>query len=402
MTTVPISADGQAIALACTALVTTGDGTIKPLTPTDWTGLSSSLATAEMRPRDLIGMDAEAIVDRLGLAAEPARRLASLMSRGGQLGLELERLANLGIWIVTQADEAYPENLKSRLGRTAPPVFFGSGPTAALGERGIGVVGSRDADEAALAYASRLGGLCAAQGFTLISGAARGIDITAMLGCVEHGGQAVGITVDPLERLVRRGDLRAAIADELLTLATPFLPGARWHQGNAMRRNRLIYATAEAAVVVATAAGSGGTWAGAIENLKAGWVPLHVRQDENQGNQLLIAEGGRPLAADLEGISIESLLHRRQDSLLENPPPAVTAEEPPASAFEAVWPLMRMALEHPRGEKELAEVLELQLTQARAWLGQAVDEGLLEVSKRPKRYSLVGQGTDAPQLHLDA
>jgi predicted Rossmann fold nucleotide-binding protein DprA/Smf involved in DNA uptake len=169
-----------------------------------------------------------------------------------------------------------------------------------------------------------------------------------------------------------------------------------------MRRNRLIYATAEAAVVVTTAAGSGGTWAGAIEDLKAYWVPLHVRDDPNQGNQLLIAEGGRPLTADLDGLSIEPLLQSRQDSLLEPPPVAMTPEEPPASAFEAIWPLMLMVLDQPRGEKEVAELLELQLTQARAWLGQAVDEGRVEVSKKPKRYSLVGQSTDSPQLHLDA
>jgi len=401
MTTVPISADGSAIALACTALVTTGDGSVKPLTATDWTGLSSSLATAEMRPRDLIGMDGETIAARLGLAAEPAQRLASLMSRGGQLGLEVERLAGLGIWIVTQADEAYPENLKKRLGRTAPPVLFGSGPRGVLGERGIGVVGSRDADEEALAYASKLGGLCAEQGFTIVSGAARGIDITAMLGCVERGGQAIGITVDPLERLIRRADLRAAIADELLTLATPFLPGTRWFQGNAMRRNRLIYAAAEAAVVVTTAAGSGGTWAGAVENLKADWVPLHVREVESEGNRLLIAEGGLPLTADLEGLSVEALLQPRQESLL-TPLPAVQPAEAPASAFEAVWPLFVLVLDRPRKEKEVADLLELQPTQARAWLAQGVELGLLEVGKRPKLYSLTGKSKDAAQLHLNA
>lgn len=401
MTTVPISADGQAIALACTALATRGNGSVKPLTPTDWTGLSSSLATAEMRPQDLIGMDGETIVERLGLAAEPAQRLAALMSRGGQLGLEVERLTSLGIWIVTQADEDYPENIKTRLGRTAPPVLFGSGPRGALGERGIGVVGSRDADDTALAYASRLGGLCAEQGFTVISGAARGIDITAMLGCIERGGGAIGITVDPLERLVRRADLRAAIADELLTLATPFLPGARWHQGNAMRRNRLIYAAAEAAVVVTTAAGSGGTWAGAIEDLKAGWVSLHVRDVESQGNRLLITEGGRPLTVDLEGVSLESLLQPQQDSLLPSPA-AAPPEEPPPSAFDAVWPLIALTLEQPRNEKEVAELLELQPSQARTWLAQGVELGLLEVGKRPKLYSLTGKSNDAAQLHLDA
>jgi predicted Rossmann fold nucleotide-binding protein DprA/Smf involved in DNA uptake len=401
MTTLAISADDQVIALACTNLASSGDRSVKPLTPTEWSGLSASLGAAEMQPRDLLGLDGEEIKARLGIAAEPALRLAALISRGGQLALEVERLSSLGIWILTQADDLYPAHLNARLGKTAPAVLFGAGPRTTLGGPAIAIVGSRDADEDALAYASRLGALCASQGFAVVSGAARGIDITAMLGSVDGGGSAIGITVDPLERLVRRADLRAAIADETLTLATPFHPGARWHQGNAMRRNRLIYAVAEAAIVVTTAPGSGGTWAGAIEDLKAGWVPLHVRESDEPGNRQLISEGARALTGSLDAVSLSELAEPRQNSLLSASEPP--APEPPASAFEAVWPLIVMALEQPRKEKEVAEILELQPSQARAWLGQAVEEGLVEVIKRPKRYSLVGQGgAAAAQLHLDA
>lgn len=406
MTTIPISADGQAISLACTTLATNGDRSVKPLTPTEWNGLSATLETAAMRPRELVGLDAESTKKQLGIGAEPAQRLASLMARGGQLALEVERLANLGIWIITQADETYPPDLKARLGRTAPPVLFGAGPRSQLSERALGVVGSRDASEDALAYASGIGAHAARQGFAVVSGAARGIDITAMFGAVSAGGNAVGMTVDPLEKLVRRADLRAAIAEEQLTLATPFHPGARWHQGNAMRRNRLIYALSSATVVVTTAVGSGGTWAGAIENLKANWVPLHVRDDDSSGNRLLISEGGRPLPRSADGLEIESLAEAAQNSLLASPteptPPAVLLADPPASAFEAIWPLMAVTLDQPRKEKEVAELLELQPSQARAWLAQAVEEGLVEIIKRPKRYSLTGKRTDAAQLHLDA
>jgi predicted Rossmann fold nucleotide-binding protein DprA/Smf involved in DNA uptake len=402
MTTLSVSADGQAVALACTTLAAAGDRSTKPLSPTDWSGLSASLKVAGMRPRDLLGLDAESIAARLGIGMDPAGRLSALMSRGGQLALELERLESLGIWVISQVDDDYPADLVGRLGRTAPPVLFGSGPRSALNERSIAVVGSRDADDDALAYASRLGALCAGQGFAIASGAARGIDITAMMAAVESGGRAVGITVDPLERLVRRGELRSAIADELLTLATPFHPGARWHQGNAMRRNRLVYAISRAAVVVTTAAGSGGTWAGAIEDLKGSWVPLHVRDDGSQGNRLLISEGGRPLSVDIEDLLVEKLAEPTQDTLLSSAVVEAPRDEPPASAFDAVWPLFVLALDQPRKEKELTERLELQPSQVRAWLELAVDQGLVEVTKRPKRFSLVGHAVDAAQLHLDA
>jgi predicted Rossmann fold nucleotide-binding protein DprA/Smf involved in DNA uptake len=173
-----------------------------------------------------------------------------------------------------------------------------------------------------------------------------------------------------------------------------------------MRRNRLIYALSSAAVVVTTGAGSGGTWAGAIEDLKANWVPLHVRDDGSEGNRLLISEGGRPLTRPAEELELDSLTRAPQDTL---PEPSVLQAEPPrtssdnpSSAFEAVWPLIASVLDQPRKEKEVAERLELQPTQARAWLAHAVEAGLVEVGKRPKLYFLTGQGSRAAQLHLDA
>ena len=50
-----------------------------------------------------------------------------------------------------------------------------------------------------------------------------------------------------------------------------------------MGRNRLIYTLADYAVIVASDAESGGTWAGAVETLKNGWIPIFVlEQPENK------------------------------------------------------------------------------------------------------------------------
>jgi predicted Rossmann fold nucleotide-binding protein DprA/Smf involved in DNA uptake len=53
-----------------------------------------------------------------------------------------------------------------------------------------------------------------------------------------------------------------------LCLVTPFSPNAGFSIGAAMGRNRLIYCLADYAIVVASDAESGGTWAGATEALK--------------------------------------------------------------------------------------------------------------------------------------
>jgi predicted Rossmann fold nucleotide-binding protein DprA/Smf involved in DNA uptake len=319
---------------------------------------------------------------------------------------------------VTRPDDAYPSRLKELLGQQAPSLLFGAGQQAALRTPGIAVVGSRDVDEGGLEFATALGRLCAKQGYVAVSGAARGVDLAAMSGSIASGGIAIGVTVDPLERLVSRGALRTAIADEQLTLVTPYHPAARWHAGNAMRRNRLIYALAQAAVVVASSAEKGGTRSGALEDLKAGWVPLHVRDDGSAGNRRLISEGGIALPMEeLDGLELEKLTRDRQDSLLTigDRPPGDDADGASASdsdetgpdqanavaqdAFVAIWPILAPYLRVPLGERDVAERLRLEPTQARAWLKRAVEEGYAEVKPRPKRYVL--REAAAEQLRID-
>jgi predicted Rossmann fold nucleotide-binding protein DprA/Smf involved in DNA uptake len=67
-----------------------------------------------------------------------------------------------------------------------------------------------------------------------------------------------------------------------------------------MARNKIIYALSDVAVVVATTAGTGGTWAGAIEALRGGCVPVLVRVGRGAppGNEALLAEGARPFSVD--------------------------------------------------------------------------------------------------------
>jgi hypothetical protein len=64
-------------------------------------------------------------------------------------------------------------------------------------------------------------------------------------------------------------------------------PSAGFNVGHAMQRNKLIYALADAALVVNSDYEKGGTWAGAVEQLeKLHLVPLYVRTDGEAGKGL--------------------------------------------------------------------------------------------------------------------
>jgi len=308
----PLSADGLAI-LALTARSTRGapggpglDGPV-PLVPTAFARVARALTAAGATPADLLGREAADLERLLGGATGAAEVIARLAARATTLALEVERLEERGIWLVSIADDAYPARLRDRLGDSAPPILYGAGCVELLGAGGVAIVGARNSDAAALRYAADAAVAVARAGRPVVSGGARGVDAAAMDGAADAGGSVIGVLAESLERRARSAEVRTLVADERLVLASPYGADVPFSVGNAMGRNRLIYCLADAALVVSTSEGEGGTWAGATEGLKAGWVPVHVRTGGGApaGNAALIAhgalalEGGPNRAADL-------------------------------------------------------------------------------------------------------
>jgi len=250
----------------------------------------------------LLGQSPAELADALKVLPTEAERIVRLLDRGGRVISELENLYARGIWAVTRADAAYPAKLRQTLKHQSPSVLFGAGELRRLNRAGIAVVGSRQIDEAGQAFARRVGEKCAEASVPVVSGGARGSDSLAMLAAIEAGGIVYGALADSLERAVRQSELRQFLLDDRLVLLTPYLPSAGFSVGAAMGRNKLIYGLADFAVVVSSDFQTGGTWAGAVEALKAAWCPVFVRQSDEvpQGNRELIAKGAAPLTeADL-------------------------------------------------------------------------------------------------------
>ena len=234
-----------------------------------------------------------------------ADRLRGLLNRGFALSLALEKWMNGGIWVVSREDEAYPARLKEKLKQHAPPILYGCGERSWIETGGVAIVGSRDIDQAATEFTQRLGEECARDQLTVISGGARGVDQWSMLSALQAGGKVLGVLADSLARNAISGNAREPIREGRLTLLSPFDPEAGFHVGNAMARNKMIYAFADYGVVVNASYNEGGTWAGAIEQLERfKLVPLFVRDDTGvpEGNKRLRKMGahslGRPPWSD--------------------------------------------------------------------------------------------------------
>jgi len=273
-----LSPNTQAI-LLLTAPLIAGRGSASPdlLSPGEYKRLARHLREIQYQPADLVSPDVAEILRACQPVIEEGR-LQRLLGRGFLLSQVIERWRARAIWVVSRADAEYPRRLKARLREDAPAVLYGCGDMALLETGGLAVVGSRHVDDALIDYSMTIGRLAARAGSTLVSGGAKGIDQAAMRGALEAGGKVCGVLADSLEKTTMNREHRNLLLDGQLVLISPYDPSAGFNVGNAMQRNKLIYALADASLVVSSDVNRGGTWAGAVEQLdKLKFVPVFVR-----------------------------------------------------------------------------------------------------------------------------
>jgi predicted Rossmann fold nucleotide-binding protein DprA/Smf involved in DNA uptake len=128
-----------------------------------------------------------------------------------------------------------------------------------------------------------------------------------MRGALEAGGTVTGVLADSLERTSLNREHRNLLLEGRLVLISPYDPGAGFNVGHAMLRNKLVYALADAALVVNADLDRGGTWAGATEQLdKLRLVPVYVRStgEPAPGLEALQRRGALPWhdPADADGL----------------------------------------------------------------------------------------------------
>jgi DNA processing protein len=332
-------------------------------------------------------------------------RLQRLLGRGFLLSQVIERWQARAIWVVSRADAEYPRRLKARLREDAPAIIYGCGNMSLLDGGGLAVVGSRHVDDSLIDYTLAVGRFAARAGRTLVSGGAKGIDQAAMRGAWEAGGKVCGVLADSLEKTTLNREHRNLLLDGQLVLISPYDPNAGFNVGHAMQRNKLIYALADASLVVSSDLNKGGTWTGAVEQLdKLQFVPVFVRStgESSAGLDGLRKKGALPWPNPQDRDSFEEVFKvamptptaqvgfslfsndgllpadaistapvpreaspARQigsepsapvDAVADTPPPVTASEALPPVTPEAAAPIDE-AKESPRPESTLAEAL---------------------------------------------
>lgn len=434
-----LTEDTKAIILLCGVF---GEGSSeKPLSLAEYSSLVRWLIEVKMRPGDLLQKDN--IFEATRGSGIDKQRLESLLGRGVQLGFAVEEWQRNGIWIISRSDAYYPARYKKHLKDKAPPLLFGAGNRSLLSGGGLGIVGSRNVDQAGETFTRQVSEICAYNRMPVVSGGARGVDQISMTAALEAGGVTIGILAENLLKKSVERSARQAIADGRLLLLSPYHPNARFTVGTAMGRNKLIYAMSDYGLIVSAEHKKGGTWAGAEEELKrenALTVFVRVGNDAPQGNSRLLDLGAISWPDSIDRNNFRQQLHdltvnsrekrsKKNQSLFdfqaaqeiasaEEPPPVteVVEEKPtiaelepvvesevrtpecPVSLYQAVLPVILNKLDSPATAEELAETLDVNKTQLNAWLKKVVEDGYAKKLSCPVRYVALKEHKIARQI----
>lgn len=291
------SENNQAILLLTAYFSSSKGAAFSPLTATEYGRFSKYLHSEKYKPEDLFSRFDE-IVDKWQDPKNKitSQRLKFLLGRGGAMGMALEKWQGAGIWIISRADREYPDVLKKKLKIDAPAILFGVGNKQLLTAGGVAIVGSRNINEEDAAYAKKIAESAASEGMNVVSGGAKGVDMTAMQTALAVEGTALGILASDLLKSAVSGLWRPFLKRGDLCLVSPYYPEAGFNVGNAMGRNKYIYCLADFGVVVRSDEGKGGTWTGAKEALSKRFVPVFVNpHSDAAGNKALIEMGAQPL-----------------------------------------------------------------------------------------------------------
>lgn len=240
---------------------------------------------------------------------------ANLLRMQVQLNLdgEMSRIERVGAHLLTPEDDAYPALLRNL--PDAPLTLYMRGTLVPQDELALAVVGTRKASgygRDATAYFSRQ---LAAQGVTIVSGLAHGIDAVAHRNALEAGGRTIAVMGCGIDRIYPPD--HAELARQIVqngALVSEFPLGTKPEARNFPRRNRIISGISLGVLIVEAPEQSGAmitaTLAGE-QGKEVFAVPGSVFNAASVGTNRLIQDGAK-LVITVDDILDELNIARRK------------------------------------------------------------------------------------------
>lgn len=257
-----------------------GDPERRCLSPAQFRELARRVRSADPQ-RDMRQMDSSDLI-RLGYSRQMAHQILSLLEQEDLLDACLRRAQKMGFGILTRISEHYPQILRTKLGDDAPICLWYHGDLSFLQTSTLSLVGNRQLHPNNEAFTREVGSQAARQGFTLVSGNARGSDRVGQYACLEAGGKVISVIADELTAHRQKKQILYLSED---SYDLPFSPL------RALSRNRIIHALSPCVLVAQCDEPRGGTWDGTQRNLHHGWSKVCCFREETAGIRALIDMG---------------------------------------------------------------------------------------------------------------
>lgn len=270
-----------------------------------WARVAWSFLAEPRSPALLRLVEEHGAVEVLGrLRAGRLDRREGWEARLPELDLDALRHATRrqGLHVLVPGDEGWPPGV-DRL-RFPPYCLFvrGDADLATLTRRSVAVVGSRAATEYGLTVAGDIADGLVGRGWTIVSGAAYGIDAASHRAALAAAGPTVAVLACGADRAyppTHRGLLDAVARTGAVVSEVP--PGCAPYRSRFLARNRIIAALARATIVVEASLRSGSlTTAREARDLAlpVGAVPGPVTSMGSAGCHALLRETDAVLVTD--------------------------------------------------------------------------------------------------------
>lgn len=253
-----------------------GDLERKPLTVPQFRELTRRVRAMERPSREgeLTPEDLTAI----GCSRAFANRVVRLLDQTEQLQWYLSQGKRALCSPITRVTEGYPEVVRKHLGLEAPGVLWAKGDLSLLETPKVALVGSRELREENRVFAEEVGKQAALQGYTLVSGDARGADRTAQESCLYYGGRVISVVADQLAKHPVRENV-LYLSEDGFDLA--------FSAQRALHRNRVIHCLGMCTFVAQCRLKKGGTWDGTEKNLQNCWSSVYCLRDDSPASKEL-------------------------------------------------------------------------------------------------------------------
>ena len=231
-----------------------------------------------------------------GLSLKMIERLVAVREKV-DLNRIWDQIQSKEIQVLTWLDGAYPQRLKEI--EQPPPVLYLRGGLSPEDDWAVAIVGTRRVTPYGRQVTEEIASFLAANGVTVVSGLARGVDAIAHNAAIKSGGRTLAVLGSGVDKIYPPEN--RVLAEKIFehgAVLSDYAPGTPPEASNFPPRNRIISGLSMATVVIEAGETSGALITAefaAEQGREVFAVPGNILAPQSKGTNKLIQQGAQPL-----------------------------------------------------------------------------------------------------------